>query len=66
MCSYPNCGKQFISLGNMKSHEFNHTEKKPFKCNFPGCNKYYSRIFRLEIHKRTHVIIFNLDWAEAL
>jgi uncharacterized Zn-finger protein len=54
-CSHPGCIKEFVSLGNMKSHEANHSVIKPFECDFPGCGKDYSRLFRLEIHKRTHV-----------
>lgn len=58
ICSYGNCGKTFITLGNLKSHEFQHGGKKPFACTFSNCNLTYSRQNRLDIHVRTHVTCY--------
>jgi uncharacterized Zn-finger protein len=56
-CPFRDCGKRFVTKGNLKSHIANHTGDKYFTCDHPGCNKRYSHICRLNIHKRTHVII---------
>ncbi len=38
-------------------HKKNKKEDLNYSCDFPSCNKVYSQKYRLEIHKRTHVII---------
>ncbi len=39
----------------------NNQPKQKYICDAPGCEKSYSQKFRLAIHKRTHVVKFNID-----
>ena len=61
-CRYKNCEKSFVTLGNLKSHEFNHCLEKPYKCTYKGCHNQYSKECRLNIHIRTHVNKYNYNY----
>ena len=45
---------------NDEEIKLNHGTQKTHQCSFEGCNKFYSNMSRLEIHQRTHVIIFEI------
>jgi uncharacterized Zn-finger protein len=53
-CNFAECGKTFVTKGNLKTHLSHHTGNKPFQCHFEQCNKRYTNECRLKIHLRTH------------
>ena len=48
------CGKGFIFLSHLKTHEESHAEPKRFKCSVKNCYCGYSTKSDLAKHERTH------------
>ncbi|KAH7644324.1 zinc finger protein-like protein [Dermatophagoides farinae] len=46
------CGKHFVSVAKLKSHEKTHSKSRPFKC--IDCNKSFTVRYSLICHTRTH------------
>lgn len=46
------CGKNFVSLSRLKSHEKTHSKARPFSC--LECNKTFTVRYSLICHTRTH------------
>lgn len=42
-CTEPNCGKQFSSNADLKSHLRTHSNAKPFSCTDSGCSLEFNR-----------------------
>jgi len=50
--SCSDCGRHFVSLGKLKSHEKTHSKSRPFKC--IDFNKTFTVRYSLICHTRTH------------
>ncbi|KAI8983710.1 hypothetical protein BDB01DRAFT_722449 [Pilobolus umbonatus] len=50
----PYCNKNFTRPSALKTHEYTHTEEKPFECDQPGCNKRFSVVSNLRRHFKVH------------
>ena len=46
------CGKAFITNGNLEKHQMTHTGLKPQKCS--DCGKAFTQIMHLKTHQMTH------------
>lgn len=49
------CGREFISVDNLKEHKFIHMNIKPFECN--QCGVKFRNKCMLVRHKRSHLFI---------
>ncbi|XP_052367100.1 zinc finger protein 572-like, partial [Oncorhynchus keta] len=48
----PDCGKRFLSLGDLKRHQQSFSEERPYSCS--ECRKSFTQPGFLRAHQRTH------------
>ena len=54
-CDFPNCGKNFMKIINLRKHTKCHFKnKKKYFCTFEGCKKSFTASYSLTLHYRIH------------
>ncbi|CAL8072597.1 unnamed protein product [Calicophoron daubneyi] len=54
-CSFPRCGKIFLTHDRLVEHIRAHTGERPYACDYPGCSYRFARRGNLFAHKRVHL-----------
>ena len=56
VCSYPNCGLNYKTLSNVRTHIFAHIGISNYKCSYPECvdKPYFRDNYNLQRHVQSH------------